>query len=230
MFSRRSHNKELLDGEAIPYNDLALNLKELHTINRWLGGYRVSRSAFRRVLRKDRPAVVVDIGSGGGDTLREIKKWANSEGYRMKLYGIDHKQDCIAYSAGISAGSEGISFICDDYRKALEHVADAEILHASLFCHHLSDEEIGGLIAFAREKKLTLIINDLERHPVAYYSIKWLTRLLSSSRLVKNDAPLSVLRGFTAREWKQLIEKAGVPRYTIRSKWAFRHEVIIYND
>ena len=78
--------------------------------------------------------------------------------------------------------------------------------------------------------KMTLIINDLERNAFAYYAIKLLTKLFSKSYLVKNDAPLSVKRGFRTVEWHAIIKDAGVQEYTVSSKWAFRHEIIIYAD
>jgi hypothetical protein len=73
-----------------------------------------------------------------------------------------------------------------------------------------------------------LIVNDLERNPIAYYAIKWLTALFSKSYLVKNDAPLSVARGFKKREWLAMIQEAGATRYSVKNKWAFRHEIIVY--
>jgi hypothetical protein len=228
MFSSRSHRKELLDEENIPLEELHLNLMELDTINRFLGGYGVSRDALRYVVKREKPEVLVDIGSGGGNTLRRLSDWTRKKNFNFRFYGIDIKQDCVNYS--LVDNNRDIIFVCDDYRNVLNHVPDATILHASLFCHHLSDEEIRELIRFAIKNKLTLIINDLHRHPLAYYSIRVLTRLFSSSRLVMNDAPLSVLRGFTAAEWKRLLEEAGAVNYSINAKWAFRHQVIVYHE
>ena len=72
-------------------------------------------------------------------------------------------------------------------------------------------------------------INDLHRHPFAYYSIKWLTKLFSKSYLVKNDAPLSVLRGFKKKELEMFNfqcsppdRRAGILNARLKWKWAFR--------
>jgi hypothetical protein len=51
--------------------------------------------------------------------------------------------------------------------------------------------------------------------------------LFSKSYLVKNDAPLSVLRGFSRNEWKILMEKAGIKNYKIKWKWAFRWLILV---
>jgi len=65
-------------------------------------------------------------------------------------------------------------------------------------------------------------INDLHRHYLAYHSIRWLTKWFSKSYLVKNDAPLSVLRGFNRREWLELLRQADVRHGKVQWKWAFR--------
>lgn len=227
MFKERSSKKELLDADNILDEDLYQNLKELDVINALLGGYKMTFNALEKVLDKDKKYTIVDIGSGGGDTLKRIYKWNQTKKYDLHLYGIDLKQTCVNYSVGINANPE-INFICDDYRNIYKHLPKVDIIHACLFCHHLTDKEIIELIKFSQTNKSTLIINDLERNAFAHYSIKYLTRFLSNSYLVKNDAPLSVLRGFKKKEWERLIQESGAKFYTINYKWAFRHEIIIY--
>jgi len=227
MFKERSQQKELLDEEYIPTVDLFRNLKELDIINALLGGYRMTFSALNRILVHGKQYNIVDIGSGGSDTLKRISKWNEKNNFDISLYGIDIKQTCIDYATADNSNSE-IKYICDDYRNIGKHLAKVDIIHASLFCHHLTDKEIIDLIQLAQDNNSVLIINDLQRNAFAHYSIKYITRLLSKSYLVKNDAPLSVLRGFKLNEWKAIIQESGAKNYTIRYRWAFRHEVIIY--
>lgn len=229
MFKARSYKKEMLDEAVIPRQELEQNLRELHRINYWLGGYSASLSGLRKVLSPKKPAVVVDIGSGGGDTAICIRNWSLRNNYNLQIRGIDINPVCVDYSRNRAAGVPGLQFICDDYRKVRYHIPEVDVLHASLFCHHLSDDEIVELLKFCRQHDIALVINDLRRHPFAYYSINLLTKLLSRSVMVKNDAPLSVLRGFTTSEWKEILKKADISRYSITGKWAFRHEIIIYS-
>ena len=223
MFKHRSHTKELLDGE-VNQQDLELNLKELHSINTLLGGYNISTNALSKLEIEGK--TLVDIGSGGGDMLDVIRQWTEKRGVKMKLYGVDLKDYCIDYAQ--SHLSESLTFIQDDYRNVEKHISHIDFLHACLFTHHLSENQIIELIQFAIDGKITLIINDLERNPLAYYSIKFLTKLFSKSHLVKNDAPLSVLRGFKKKEWIRYLKKAGATNYSVKWKWAFRHQVIVY--
>ncbi|MES2681733.1 MAG: SAM-dependent methyltransferase [Bacteroidota bacterium] len=229
MFKQRSHKKELLDQADIPEKDLFLNLKELDFINQYLGGYKITYSALHRILHAGQTYSLVDIGSGGGDTLKRINAWSKKTPYTFTLFGVDIKPSCIAYSL-THKPTTGVNFICDDYRNVFNHIPQVDIIHASLFCHHLSEEELITLIRFSAAAKATLLINDLERNPIAYYAIKLLTRLFSRSYLVKNDAPLSVLRGFKKTEWMDILQKSGVKNYSIKNKWVFRHLVIVYGD
>jgi 2-polyprenyl-3-methyl-5-hydroxy-6-metoxy-1,4-benzoquinol methylase len=229
MFKTRSTEKELLDQDGIPASDLYQNLRELDFINHWLGGYSISFSAIKKVSKTDKTYVFADIGCGGGDTLKRVLNWNKRAGFQLDMYGIDIKPVCIDYAKQNLHGKR-VNLICDDYRNLFKHVEKVDIIHACLFCHHLTEQQLTELIHFAVRHRATLIINDLERHPIAYYSIKWLTRLFSKSYLVKNDAPRSVLRGFKKKEWIEMIQRAAVKTFSVRNKWAFRHEIIIYGS
>lgn len=224
MFKNRTHQRELLDGE-VAQSDLFLNLKELHFINKKLGGYRVSLDALKKI-HFDSNSHLVDIGFGGGETLSEIQNFLQNSGISIRLSGIDLKLECKQYAE--QHLPKNIQLITDDYRNLDQYFDHVTHLHAALFCHHLSNTEIIELIEFCLKRNITLIINDLQRHPIAYYSIKWLTRLFSKSHLVKNDAPLSVLRGFKRKEWLDLLQQAQSNHFQIKYKWAFRHQLIIY--
>ncbi|MBA4057205.1 MAG: SAM-dependent methyltransferase, partial [Marivirga sp.] len=72
------------------------------------------------------------------------------------------------------------------------------------------------------------IINDIHRHSLAYYSIRLLTKVFSKSSMVKFDAPLSVRRAFTKKELLEILNEAGIKKYTIQWKWAFRWQVLVF--
>ncbi len=227
MFKARSSQKELLDGDSIPHEDLYRNLKELDTINNLLGGYKITFSALKHLVKHGSKLSLVDIGCGGGDTLKRIHHWKLKNNFSLNLIGVDINDVCIAYAKKNNLNNP-IQFIHDDYKNSFTHIKQIDILHACLFCHHLTEKQIVELIQFAVKNKTVLLINDLERNALAYYAIKWLTKLFSGSYLVKNDAPLSVLRGFKKTEWHRMLRLAGAKTYSIKNKWAFRHRVIVY--
>ncbi len=231
-FRQRSTHKELIDGCAIPFADIKRNMQELDFINQKLGGHAITLQGVKQLvdnLKSTTEALyIVEIGCGGGDNLRAIKKWAEEHNLKVLLKGIDINAECIAYAEGLP-GNRGIQFICSDY-KAVEFSGTPDVVFSSLFCHHFTNEELIRMLHWMKaNSRLGFFINDLHRHPVAYYSIKLLTQLFSKSYLVKNDAPLSVKRGFIKKEWRQLFAAAGISNFQCQWKWAFRWLIISEN-
>ena len=232
-FKTRSYRKELMDDLNLASDDLKKNLDELEFINTTLGGYKVLTSALNTLYKENKinkkSVTLADIGSGGGDTLRQIAKWFEKKNISAKLTGIDANDFMIHYAQNKSKNFTQIS-----YEKLNVFDIDSENENKydwatmSLFCHHFTDEEL--ILIFKNIYKLTskgFIINDLHRNPIAYYSIYFLTRLFNGSYLVKNDAPLSVLRAFKKKDLIDLVEKAGITKYRIKWQWAFRFQVIV---
>jgi hypothetical protein len=134
--------------------------------------------------------------------------------------------DCIRY-AGQQNPQLPCQWICSDY--ALVEFGDhrPDIIFSSLFCHHLDDSQLVHMIRWSERNSGTgFFINDLHRHWLAFYLIRYLTRFFSRSYLVKHDASLSVARSFRRAEWKRLFQSAGVSPVRISWRWAFRWLVI----
>lgn len=230
-FSQRSYQKELLDGDDIPAADIRLNMQELNFINTLLGGHKITLDGFRKLFTyRNNPEVefvVCEIGCGGGDNLHVIWKWCTINKIRIRLIGIDNNADCILVARERFQHAQA-EFIISDYKTVNFGTTPPNVIFSSLFCHHFSDIDLVFMLKWMRDNSRTgFYINDLQRHPLAYYSISWLTKMFSSSYLVKNDAPLSVLRGFKLKEWKNLLTAAGMPGHFIQWKWAFRYLITV---
>ncbi len=228
MFDKRCYDKELLDADNIDPTALHRNLYELGMINSWLGGHAISISGIKKLIPKfnNSPIRIMDVGCGGGDNLRAINNYFKKSNTAISLTGADLKQDCIDYARKNSLNFPDIDFVCDDFRNVLTRQID--IVHSALFFHHFSEQEIANFLALVHKNGCYIVINDLERNPIACYAIAILTKLFSKSYLVKNDAPLSVRRGFKKQEWKAILEMAGIENYSISNRWAFRHLIITY--
>lgn len=228
-FSQRSNELELLDAPDIPKELLFQNLRELDMVNRTLGGHTITLSGIKKLVT-DRNKIyhIVDIGCGGGDAMKQIAKWANKNNFKVAFTGVDMNAGAIGYMKEFCKDHPEINGVVSDYREYLKNGNSTDIIHCSLFCHHLKDDELMELFKYMNQyAKVGFVINDLHRHWFAYYSIKFLTRLLNGSTLVKNDAPLSVLRGFKKKELGALLEKAGIKSVSVKWKWAFRYLIIL---
>lgn len=223
--ANRSYQKELLDRDDIPFEDIKRNMQELDFINRKLGGHDITLDGIVTLIKNqmlfNSRLTVVEIGCGGGDNLRAIRNWAERIRLPLKLNGIDINPHCIAYAKDLRR-NRGINFIESDY-KQVYFEQKPDIIFSSLFCHHFTEEELIFMLKWMYENsQVGFFINDLHRHPMAYYSIKVLTKIFSKSYLVKHDAPLSVKRGFKRKEWNELFTKAGIINFNCKWRWAFR--------
>ncbi|MDQ6757934.1 MAG: methyltransferase domain-containing protein [Bacteroidota bacterium] len=229
-FRKRSYQKELLDRDDIPFTDIQQNMKELNFINTLLGGHTITIEGFKKLSEDRKTISVCEIGCGGGDNLYAIYRYCVEKNINVTLSGIDINGDCIAYATKNKA-IPNKNFIVSDYKKVDLKNNKPHIIFSSLFCHHFTDEELIDMMLWMKlNSSIGFFINDLHRNPIAYYFIKFATKIFSKSYLVKNDAPVSVLRGFRKREWKNILNKAGIKNYTIQWKWAFRHLIIAYNE
>jgi 2-polyprenyl-3-methyl-5-hydroxy-6-metoxy-1,4-benzoquinol methylase len=225
-FSIRAVSLELLDQPGIPAADIKRNLYELSIINQKLGGHAITLDGFFRLANKQNQIQVCEVGCGGGDNLKAIEKKAKKLFPGLSFTGIDINADCIQVAENIN-WEKPARFLVNDYKK-VHFESKPDIIFCSLFCHHFEENEIIDMFRWmSKNAGSGFFINDLHRHPLAYHSIRLLTSLFSRSYLVKNDAPLSVLRGFKKKELVVLLNKAGISNYTIRWKWAFRWLVIV---
>ncbi len=221
IFSHRSYQKELLDQDFIPFADIKQNIKELDFINKWLGGHKITVDAFKHLAKGKNKISLCEIGCGGGDNLNAIYRWCQKKKIELAITGIDIKEECIDYAKSHKR-IPAADWVINDYKKVFFEVKP-DIIFSSLFCHHFRDEELIFQLNWMKQNsKVGFFINDLHRNFLAYYSIKFLTWLFSKSYLVKNDAPLSVARGFSKSELKSLCNKAGARQAKVTWKWAFR--------
>jgi len=201
------------------------------------------------------PLHICEIGCGGGDNLRAVamaiakkaggnrqedmgntpneRSWRNVEGGNrpkigggmLRLTGIDLKPECIRYARDRWVGDAEVEWVVSDFRDH-QFTEKPDIIFSSLFCHHFKDPEVAEIYRWsAGNSRLGFFMNDLQRHPLAYHSIGLLTKLFSKSYLVKNDAPLSVARGFKRDELERILQAGiqDIPMQTaIAWKWAFR--------
>lgn len=223
---QRSYEPELMDGPLDNPGLLYENLDELRVINRFTGAYSKMFSIIKHLLADCKTsATILDIAAGAGDFLHYILKRKEELACPIKLVGLDLEPHAKEYAfrqyPDLASQSE---WIVDDYRNVELYNIKPDIITCSLFCHHLTDEDVVNLLHFfSLNARKGFIINDLVRHPFAYHSIRILTRLFSRSKYTKYDAPLSVLRGFKKNELESYLNLAFVDRYAIIRTMFFRY-------
>lgn len=232
-FSTRSKQIEIMDDLHCNGEVVDQTLRELETINTLLGGNYVTINGIAKLLKQTKvttPISIADLGCGGGDILKLINAWGLSKKLILNLTGIDANPNIIAFAKNNSIGFpkiryEAVDIFSDDFK-----IKRFDIIIGTLFFHHFAPEELSSFLKQVKNQaNIGIVINDIHRHWIAYYAIKFLTKLFSKSSMVKFDAPLSVLRAFKKKELKWILERSGITNYSIRWMWAFRWQVIIVN-
>lgn len=229
-FSRRSDEEEIMDDLNSSGEVIDQTLYELDEINKKLGGNQVTIDGIKRLLLKNPPfrkLTIVDIGCGGGDILIEIAKWANKRRLDFELIGIDANPNIIEFARKNASSYPQIRFEVLNIFSPEFRNQSYDIIISSLFTHHFKDEDLISLFAnLKKQTKIGVVINDLHRHWLAYYSIKLIVNVLSKSQMVQHDGPVSVLRAFKKKEIKNILKRAGIHQYSIKWMWAFRFQII----
>jgi ubiquinone/menaquinone biosynthesis C-methylase UbiE len=218
----RSYQKELMDADDIPFAAMSQTLKELNIINTRLGGHAITLRGLKKIMGDTRPVTVCEIGCGGGDNLFAVYKYCSKKNIPVDFIGIDMNAECIAF-AKQQYPQLPCKWICSDYAVADLQSHQPDIIFSSLFCHHFTDEQLEQMLRWLQQNsRRGFFINDLHRHWLAYYLIKYITKFFSRSYLVKNDACISVARSFRKEDWEKLFSQAGIGDYQISWQWAFR--------
>jgi 2-polyprenyl-3-methyl-5-hydroxy-6-metoxy-1,4-benzoquinol methylase len=230
-FSSRSQQIEVMDDLQCSGEVVNQTLRELEFINHWLGGNQVTISGLNKLLKnhdRSQEITIADLGCGSGDMLRLIDRWARERKFNVTLIGIDANSHIIEFAKTNSTDFPQIQFRALDIFSSEFQSMKFDIVIGTLFYHHFTIDQLKSFFdRLKKQAKLGLVINDIHRHPLAYYSIKFLTGLFSKSSMVKYDAPLSVLRAFTKQEIVEILKGASLKNFTIHWKWAFRWQVVV---
>jgi len=201
-FSHRLDKQELMDDLSRPDEEFEQAYHELEITNRRLGGIR----AVERFLPKKSDLLMLDVAAGGCDVSEAL---LGRSAARIVVLDINPRGFRFARKSWPVAGD------------ALElpfREGTFDVVMASLFFHHLSNEACVRVLAnMWRVSRRLVLVNDLHRHPLAYFSIRALSAAFSKSVMFQHDAGVSVLRAFRPGELLDVAKQAGVPARVHRS-------------
>lgn len=231
FLKQRSHKEEIMDNFLCKGEVVDQTLKELNQINTYLGGDQLSLNSLNKLIGK-RPQQffeIVDLGCGGGDTLKLFSQWSEKHNQDLRLTGIDANEYIVEYAEKNCQKIPNISFASEDILGEKFRERRFDIAHASLFFHHLQEGEIAELLKqLITQVRVGIVINDLHRHWVSYLFTKYLITNWSKSEMVKYDSVLSVERSFTRAELEKYLRLAGIENYSLTWRWAYRWELIVW--
>ena len=189
--------REILDDA--PDEEAQQNLRELTRINRWFGGHRVLRGSLRQLYAADAAFSMLDVGAATGDVARTVKRAFP----QAQVTCLDWQTRNLRYAPHPKVAGNAFALPFED--------GAFDVVHCALFLHHFTDEQVVELLAkMKRCARQAVVLQDLERHPLAYYFLPATAWLLRWSSLVLHDGPISVEAAFHADELEALARRAGL--------------------
>ncbi|MFD0939270.1 methyltransferase domain-containing protein [Pedobacter boryungensis] len=229
--SRRSAAPEIMDDFKLEGEILRDALDKIASINRLLGGNKVTLNGVKELIRnKPNQEIIriIDIGCGNGDMLRALADYGKSNNLNFELIGIDANNFTVDHARNLSVDYENISYECKDIFENLDKKTDCEIMLCTLTLHHFTDEDIIRLIQnFKNSAKLGIVINDLHRSAIAYYLFSVLCFVFRLNDMSREDGLVSILRGFKKADLQRYSKQLNLNFCSINWKWAFRYQWII---
>ncbi|MBI4840745.1 MAG: methyltransferase domain-containing protein [candidate division NC10 bacterium] len=202
---------ELMDLPGADQDELARTLKDLAWINRWLGGTRLIRTELPSLFYGLRgPIRILDVATGYADIPRAIIGWGRRRHLAIQVEGLDHHNEILQLARQASAAYPEIHLRQGDALALPYPDRSFDIVLASLILHHMEGEEQVRLLReLYRVARRAVLVNDLRRGRWAFL-LTWASlHVVSRSRLIHHDGPLSVRRGFLPEELLALAGEAG---------------------
>ncbi|MDN8549382.1 methyltransferase domain-containing protein [Microbacterium sp. NM3R9] len=202
--------RELMDDPECDPVALAATLRRFDTVNRAVSGWgTVWRRHLRPALgRLDRPARVLDIGSGGGDVTARLAHLAERDGLRVEWVGID--PDPRALEVARERSRPGLEFRSTDSSalRASGERFDAVISNHVL--HHLAEPELRAFLADSLALSSGIVLHaDIERGRAAYALYAAGILPLQRGTFLRTDGLRSIRRSYRASELRLSLARHG---------------------
>ncbi|PKA84195.1 hypothetical protein ATE92_2366 [Ulvibacter sp. MAR_2010_11] len=227
----RSKESEIMDNFDLHGDEMKLLLTDLKNINKWLGGNSITRNGIRTLLKgysKEKEYVIVDIGCGDGEMLRQCALFGKREGFKFQLVGIDANPFILEEAKERSKDFPNITFQKNNVFSEEIELPKIDIALCTLFLHHFPNQQITGLLNKLIEKtKVGIVVNDLHRSRLAFILFRIVGKLFIKTKIARHDGLVSIARGFKKIELEQLSEAINPEKTIITWKWAFRYQWIL---
>ena len=208
---QRDRQPEMMDDPKLPREEHLHALAGLRHLNVISGVssatyghlYRFARAHTGRTLN------VLDVASGGGDIPIAWAKRARKDGWDLQLTLLDNRSLAVEQQqqSAEAAGVKLLSLQQDCLQRPLPSGFD--VVTCTLFMHHLDDHQAFRLLqSMQQATENALLICDLDRSRFNLNLVSLAAHLVTRSKVVHNDAALSVRAAYTMKEFETLANSA----------------------
>jgi hypothetical protein len=202
------------------------NLADLGRINRYFGGLRALTDHLYPLLEaSSSPQTIVDIGTGSADVPAVVARWAQMHQLNVRIIGMDIAAAHLSVARERTKELQNIRLLQADATNLPFAPDEVDYLISSLFFHHLSPEQIIGLLrsAFACARR-GIIISDLTRGRLPLMGFKLIEPFFSA--VTRHDGEVSIRRAYTPAEFVAFAEAAGLTNARVHRHFPWRMTLV----
>ncbi len=225
MLEQREMIPELMDAPGLDSAAHDAALAGLRRLNAASRAERAIARPIREIIRTKKLGAVsiLDVACGGGDVPVAVSAALRGAGVKSELTLTDRSETAlgIAREAARAAGVAANAAAGDAPRNLPEGMWD--FVTNSLFLHHLSREDVVATLAeMAKRARVAVVVSDLRRSFGGWVLAWFMCRILSRSRIVHHDGPVSVRAAWTMEEMRAMAAEAGMTGAVVRASWPSR--------
>jgi 2-polyprenyl-3-methyl-5-hydroxy-6-metoxy-1,4-benzoquinol methylase len=217
--SRDTDVQELMDDAACDVVALHRTYARFAVVNRLVAGWgRTYRERIRPLLSPVRSTTLLDVGFGGGDLPRALRRWAVRDGLRLEVDAVDPDPRAFAFVAAQPA-TPGVRFRQADTAALVATGERYDLVTSNHLLHHLDPAGLQQLLADSERLARRLVLHsDLRRSRLAY--LGWATASWPTARdsFLFTDGLLSIRRSYRPTELAEVVP----PGWQVRPAAPFR--------
>lgn len=220
----RRPERELLDDENLPSEEMARSLDDLELVNRRWGASRTIEDYLVRRLERDanpRP-VVLDLGAGSGAGSRRLARALAERGFAATVLGLDLQwRHLAAGRVAADRGAEDPAVAADAFRLPFPARSIDWVVSNLLFHHFSPEQNVLLLREIARVARGGFALLDLRRHLLPLLFVSVFGPLVFQSRVSVADGRASVRQAYTRGEAERIVRDA-IPGARVERVFPYR--------
>ncbi len=223
--SIRSNEIERMDDPTSCTVQLEQTLRHFAWINRIISRPSQFINACVDDMRKksDQLFTFLDVGAGGGDIAIGLAKKCRSFSIDIKIVCLDSDPRVVAFAKRNCSTYQEIEVQRGDVYDLSSNNEQFDYVFANHLLHHFSTEAIPRLVEIISSRaRRGFFLSDIARTSGAFFAYSLVSRLLLRNSFAFTDGRISIKKGFTQEEFKELMQKGIGRAVSIHSRFPWR--------
>ena len=219
----RTDEPEQIDDPSQPYAELESSMRDVALSNRVFGGTQTILGHVARLLQDVPPGTplrILDIATGSADIPSALEEWGQRRKLCLTIIGVDNQAAMLKMA---QAAAPNVSLVQADALALPFPPRSFDLALCALAFHHLGFEASVKLLA-AMDHLTTrgFVVSDLKRDKPTLWGVETAMAAVNAHPFTRHDAPASVRRAFTVREYRKMAALSGVQNVRVQTHWYFR--------